>query len=60
MLAVRGPFLPISVISSTKLGVNLNGTGRLETSSPKKIIKLNVINKLLLDQKYLFCHQHQT
>jgi len=35
MLAVRGPFLPISVINSTKLGVNLKGTGRFETISPK-------------------------
>lgn len=47
MLAVRGPFLPISVINSTKLGVNLKGTGRLDTSSPKvnsKIIKSLLVN----------------
>jgi len=62
ILAVRGPFLPISVINSTKLGVNLKGTGRLETSSPKMYIKLILLNLkiLIIDYNYLFCRQHQT
>lgn len=61
MLAVRGPLLPISVINSTKLGVNLKGTGRFETSSPKIETKLILIEQTIQQYEfYPFCHQHQT